>query len=66
MTRITSFNLQDHSGLFARTCAGLALSGTSVQDARIVTSKDGMSINSFLVSTANPNAVIPVKNKCFN
>jgi len=58
-----SIYTQDHSGLFARTCAGLALSGTSVQDARIVTSKDGMSINSFLVSAANPNAVISSRSR---
>ena len=58
-----SIYTQDHSGLFARTCAGLALSGTSVQDARIVTSKDGMSINTFLVSSVSSNAVIGSKSR---
>ena len=42
-----SIYTQDHLGLFARTCAGLALAGTSVQDARIVTTKDGMTVNTF-------------------
>ena len=56
-----SIYTQDHSGLFARTCAGLALSGTSVQDARIVTSKDGMSVNTFLVRSANSNTIIDTK-----
>jgi len=54
---------QDHSGLFARTCAGLALSGSTVQDARIVTSKDGMSINTFLIRLANSNNKSEIKSR---
>ena len=54
---------QDHSGLFARTCAGLALSGATVQDARIVTSKDGMSINTFLIRLANANNMLEIKSR---
>ena len=58
-----SIYTQDHSGLFARTCAALALAGTSVQDARIVTTKDGMTVNTFLVRSADASSIIEQKNR---
>ena len=58
-----SIYTQDHLGLFARTCAGLALAGTSVQDARIVTTKDGMTVNTFLIRSANSFSFIEDKNR---
>ena len=58
-----SIYTQDHLGLFARTCAGLALAGTSVQDARIVTTKDGMTVNTFLIRSANSFSLIEDKNR---
>ena len=58
-----SIYTQDHLGLFARTCAGLALAGTSVQDARIVTTKDGMTVNTFLVRSADASSIIDKKNR---
>ena len=58
-----SIYTQDHLGLFARTCAGLALAGTSVQDARIVTTKDGMTVNTFLIRSANSFSFIEEKNR---
>ena len=58
-----SIYTQDHLGLFARTCAGLALAGTSVQDARIVTTKDGMTVNTFLVRSADASSIIDQKNR---
>ena len=54
---------QDHLGLFARTCAALALAGTSVQDARIVTTKDGMTVNTFLVRSSDSSSIIEQKNR---
>ena len=58
-----SIYTQDHLGLFARTCAGLVLAGTSVQDARIVTTKDGMTVNTFLIRSANSFSFIEEKNR---
>ena len=58
-----SIYTQDHLGLFARTCAGLALAGTSVQDARIVTTKDGMTVNTFLIRSANSFSFLEDKNR---
>ena len=58
-----SIYTQDHLGLFARTCAGLALAGTSVQDARIVTTKDGMTVNTFLIRSATTFSLIEDKNR---
>ena len=58
-----SIYTQDHLGLFARTCAALALAGTSVQDARIVTTKDGMTVNTFLVRSADASSIIEKKNR---
>ena len=58
-----SIYTQDHLGLFARTCAGLVLAGTSVQDARIVTTKDGMTVNTFLIRSANSFSSIEEKNR---
>ena len=58
-----SIYTQDHLGLFTRTCAGLALAGTSVQDARIVTTKDGMTVNTFLIRSANSFSFIEDKNR---
>ena len=48
-----SIYTQDHHGLFARMCAGLALAGTSILDGRIVTTRDGMAINTFLINTSD-------------
>ena len=42
---------------------GSCIIKTSVQDARIVTSKDGMSINTFLVSSVSSNAVMGSKSR---
>ena len=58
-----SIYTQDHLGLFARTCAALALAGTSVQDARIVTTKDEMTVNTFLVRSADASSIIEQKNR---
>ncbi|MDB9761675.1 [protein-PII] uridylyltransferase [Alphaproteobacteria bacterium] len=58
-----SIYTQDHLGLFARTCAALALAGTSVQDARIVTTKDGMTVNTFLVRSADASSIIEQENR---
>ncbi|MDG2001356.1 MAG: [protein-PII] uridylyltransferase [Alphaproteobacteria bacterium] len=58
-----SIYTQDHLGLFARTCAGLALAGTSVQDARIVTTKDGMTVNTFLIRSATTFSLTEDKNR---
>ena len=48
-----SIYTQDHHGLFARMCVGLALAGTSILDGRIVTTRDGMAINTFLINTSD-------------
>ena len=58
-----SIYTQDHLGLFARTCAGLALAGTSVQDARIVTTKDGMTVNTFLIRPTNSISLMEDKTR---
>ena len=58
-----SIYTQDHLGLFARTCAGLALAGISVQDARIVTTKDGMTVNTFLIRSTNATSLTEEKNR---
>ena len=64
-----SIYMQDHHGLFARMSAGLALAGTSILDGRIVTTKDGMAINTFLINISdlenNKNRLNVFKNTIF-
>lgn len=40
---------QDHPGLFSRLTGAIALSGASIQDARIFTTKDGMALDTFKI-----------------
>ncbi|MCP5382528.1 MAG: [protein-PII] uridylyltransferase [Kordiimonadaceae bacterium] len=47
-----SIYTQDHPGLFARLTGAIALSGASIQDARIFTTKDGMALDSFRIQDA--------------
>ncbi|MBT5072523.1 MAG: [protein-PII] uridylyltransferase [Kordiimonadaceae bacterium] len=44
---------QDHPGLFARLTGAIALSGASIQDARIFTTKDGMALDTFRIQGAD-------------
>ena len=50
-TRVSVF-APDREGLFFRICAGLALAGASIIDARIHTTKDGMALDNLLVQDA--------------
>ncbi len=40
---------QDHPGLFARITGAIAVSGASIQDARVFTTKDGMALDTFRI-----------------
>lgn len=40
---------QDHPGLFARMTGAIAVSGASIQDAKVFTTKDGMALDSFWI-----------------
>ncbi|PCI33811.1 MAG: [protein-PII] uridylyltransferase [Alphaproteobacteria bacterium] len=40
---------QDHPGLFARMTGAIAVSGASIQDAKIFTTKDGMALDTFWI-----------------
>ncbi|MBL4602351.1 MAG: [protein-PII] uridylyltransferase [Emcibacteraceae bacterium] len=44
-----SIYAEDHPGLFARLTGAIALSGASIQDARIFTTKDGMALDTFRI-----------------
>lgn len=44
---------EDHPGLFAHLTGAIALSGASIQDARIFTTKDGMALDSFRIQDAD-------------
>ena len=44
---------QDHPGLFARMTGAIAVSGASVQDAKIFTTKDGMALDTFWIQEAD-------------
>ena len=44
---------QDHPGLFSRLTGAIALSGASIQDARIFTTKDGMALDTFRIQDAD-------------
>ncbi len=44
-----SIYTQDHPGLFSRLTGAIALSGASIQDARIFTTKDGMALDTFRI-----------------
>ena len=46
---------EDHSGLFSRLTGAIALSGASIQDARIFTTKDGMALDTFRIQDADGN-----------
>lgn len=46
---------EDHPGLFSRLTGAIALSGASIQDARIFTTKDGMALDSFRIQDADGN-----------
>jgi len=43
----------DHPGLFSRLTGAIALSGASIQDARIFTTKDGMALDTFRIQDAD-------------
>ncbi|MBT6033162.1 MAG: ACT domain-containing protein [Kordiimonadaceae bacterium] len=47
-----SIYAEDHPGLFARLTGAIALSGASIQGARIFTTKDGMALDSFRIQDA--------------
>ncbi len=51
-TEITVYST-DHPGLFSRITGAMALSGASIVDARVVTMKDGMALDTFIVQDAN-------------
>jgi [protein-PII] uridylyltransferase len=46
---------EDHPGLFSRLTGAIALSGASIQDARIFTTKDGMALDTFRIQDADGN-----------
>lgn len=46
---------EDHPGLFSRLTGAIALSGASIQDARIFTTKDGMALDTFRIQDAVGN-----------
>ncbi|MDG1995782.1 MAG: [protein-PII] uridylyltransferase, partial [Emcibacteraceae bacterium] len=45
----------DHPGLFSRLTGAIALSGASIQDARIFTTKDGMALDTFRIQDVDGN-----------
>jgi [protein-PII] uridylyltransferase len=56
-TRISVFT-PDREGLFFRICAGLALAGASIIDARIHTTRDGMALDNLLVQDARGRSYV--------
>lgn len=56
VTQITIY-VQDHPGLFARLSGALAVSGASIADAKIFTTKDGMALDSFWVQDLDRSAI---------
>ncbi|MCF6196832.1 MAG: [protein-PII] uridylyltransferase, partial [Emcibacter sp.] len=44
---------QDHPGLFARVTGAIAVSGASIQDAKVFTTKDGMALDTFWIQEAD-------------
>ncbi len=44
---------QDHPGLFARMTGAIAVSGASIQDAKVFTTKDGMALDTFWIQEAD-------------
>ncbi|MCC3862363.1 [protein-PII] uridylyltransferase [Pseudemcibacter aquimaris] len=46
---------EDNPGLFSRLTGAIALSGASIQDARIFTTKDGMALDAFRIQDADGN-----------
>ncbi|MEX1146912.1 MAG: [protein-PII] uridylyltransferase [Sphingomonadales bacterium] len=56
VTQITVY-VQDHPGLFARLSGALAISGASIADAKIFTTKDGMALDSFWVQDLDRSAI---------
>ncbi len=55
VTEITFYTL-DHPGLFARITGALALAGSSIVDAKIYTTKDGMALDTFVIQDSEGNA----------
>ncbi|MCW9033231.1 MAG: [protein-PII] uridylyltransferase [Rhodospirillales bacterium] len=51
-TEITVYST-DHPGLFSRIAGAMALSNASILDARVVTMKDGMALDTFIIQDAN-------------
>jgi [protein-PII] uridylyltransferase len=49
---VVSIYTQDHPGLFARLSGAIAVSGGSIVDAKIFTTRDGMALDSFWVQDA--------------
>lgn len=50
-----SIYTKDHPGLFSGLTGAIALSGASIQDARIFTTKDGMALDTFRIQDADGN-----------
>jgi len=44
---------QDHPGLFARMTGAIAVSGASIQDAKVFTTKDGMALDTFWIQESD-------------
>ncbi|NOZ66186.1 MAG: [protein-PII] uridylyltransferase [Alphaproteobacteria bacterium] len=44
---------QDHPGLFARVTGAIAVSGASIQDAKVFTTKDGMALDTFWIQESD-------------
>ncbi len=56
VTQVTVY-VQDHPGLFARLSGALAVTGASVADAKIFTTRDGMALDSFWVQDMERSAI---------
>ncbi|MEC9346495.1 MAG: [protein-PII] uridylyltransferase [Pseudomonadota bacterium] len=48
----------DHPGLFARIAGAMAVARTTIVDARIFTTNDGMAVDSFVIQDMEENAVL--------
>ncbi|MFC7049758.1 [protein-PII] uridylyltransferase [Emcibacter nanhaiensis] len=55
ITELTIYT-PDHPGLFARITGAIAVSGASIQDAKIFTTKDGMALDTFWIQESDESA----------
>ncbi|WP_321393355.1 [protein-PII] uridylyltransferase [Emcibacter sp.] len=55
ITELTVYT-PDHPGLFARITGAIAVSGASIQDAKIFTTKDGMALDTFWIQESDESA----------